>query len=515
MTPPADSARPAAPAVPRSSGPGADTGVLRWLVLATFIVILNETIMVNAIPRLMVEFDVTARAAQWLSTAFMLTMATVIPVTGWFLQRVTTRQAFTLAMLTFCAGTLIAALAPFFWVLVAGRVVQAAGTAVMMPLLMTTIMTVVPPHERGRVMGNVSLAISVAPALGPAVSGGILALTSWRGLFLVVLPVALGITVVSLRSLTDVGEPTAGRVDVVSVVLAALGFGSLVYGLSGLGESSGGSVPPEVPAVVGVVVVALFVIRQLRLQRTGEPLLDLRVLRLRTYTVSITLMAVAFMAMLGAMILLPLYLQEVRGLTPLATGLAVAPGGILMGLLGPRVGKAFDRVGSRPLVVPGAVVLVVALGMLTLVGESTPVAYVIGAHVLLMISLAAIFTPVFTLGLGALPAHLYSHGSSLLGTTQQVAGAIGTAASISVLSVRGAALAEDGASEAAVLVGGLQWAFGLAAVLSVAVVVLAVMLPRRASHSAHGAAPEPDAVKTAGQDHVTDVDEAGEVARIG
>ncbi|CAB4751255.1 unannotated protein [freshwater metagenome] len=471
-------------AAPERADAPVDYGVLRWLVLATFIVILNETIMVNAIPRLMVEFDVTARSAQWLSTAFLLTMATVIPVTGWFLQRVTTRQAFTLAMLTFCAGTLVVALAPVFWVLVAGRVVQAAGTAVMMPLLMTTIMKIVPVHDRGRVMGNVTLAISVAPALGPAVSGVILALTSWRGLFLVVLPIAVLITVVSLRRLPDVGEPTAGRVDVASVVLAALGFGSLVYGLSGLGEGAGGSVPAEVPAVLGLLVVGLFVHRQLRLQRTGEPLLDLRTLSHRTYAVSISLMAVAFMAMLAALILLPLYLQDVRGLSPLATGLVVAPGGILMGLLGPRVGRAFDRVGSRPLVVPGAIGMVVALGALAMLGESTPVAFVVGAHVLLMVSLAGIFTPVFTLGLGALPPHLYSHGSSLLGTTQQVAGAIGTAVSVTILSSRAAALAEEGAGEAEALVGGLQWAFGLGAVIALAVVGLALVLPRHAPEDA-------------------------------
>ena len=481
-------ARPEAPVDPRAEAP-VDCGVLRWLVLATFIVILNETIMVNAIPRLMVEFDVTARSAQWLSTAFMLTMAVVIPVTGWFLQRVTTRQAFTLAMVTFSAGTLLAALAPFFWLLVAGRVVQAAGTAVMMPLLMTTIMKVVPDHDRGRVMGNVTLAISVAPALGPTVSGGILAVTSWRGLFLVVLPVAVAITVVSLRRLPDVGEPTAGSVDVPSVVLAALGFGTLVYGLSGLGEGAGGSVPAELLAALGLLVVGLFVRRQLRLQRTGEPLLDLRVLAQRTYTVSIALMAVAFMAMLAAMILLPLYLQEVRGLSPLATGLVVAPGGILMGLLGPRVGRAFDRVGSRPLVVPGSIGMVLALGALALLGEGTPVAFVVGVHVLLMVSLAGIFTPVFTLGLGALPPHLYSHGSSLLGTTQQVAGAIGTAVSITILSSRSASLAAEGAGESAALVGGLQWAFGLGAVVSVAVVGLALLLPRRTPQGAGAPAP--------------------------
>lgn len=153
---------------------GADHAVLKWLVAATFIVILNETVMINAIPRLMADLDVDAVAAQWLSTAFMLTMAVVIPVTGWFLQRVTTRRAFGLAMATFCAGTLLAALAPGFAVLLVARVVQAAGTAVMLPLLMTTLMAVVAEHDRGRVMGNVTLAMSVAPAMGPAVSGVVL-----------------------------------------------------------------------------------------------------------------------------------------------------------------------------------------------------------------------------------------------------------------------------------------------------------------------------------------------------
>ena len=154
--------------------------VIGLLVAATFVVILNETIMINAIPRLMADFDVTARAAQWLSTSFMLTMAVVIPVTGWFLQRVTTRAAFAVAMATVPHRHGDRARAPVFAVLLVGRVVQAAGTAVMMPLLMTTLMTVVPRGGRGRIMGNVIIAISVAPALGPAVSGVILQFGSWR-----------------------------------------------------------------------------------------------------------------------------------------------------------------------------------------------------------------------------------------------------------------------------------------------------------------------------------------------
>lgn len=453
--------------------------VLRWLVLATFVVILNETIMINAIPRLMVELDVSARSAQWLSTAFMLTMAVVIPVTGWFLQRVTTRRAFTTAMSVFLAGTLLSAVAPAFWVLVLGRVVQAAGTAVMLPLLMTTLMTIVPAHDRGRVMGNVTLAISVAPALGPTISGLVLQVASWRWLFLLVLPVAGVITVLSLRHLVDVGEIRESRIDWSSVALAALGFAALVYGLSRIGATDDGTAPAPAFVVAGLAVVTVFVLRQLALQRRDTPLLDLRVLAHRTYTLGITVQSVSFLAMLGAMILLPLYLQDLRGLSPLQTGLLVAPGGLAMGLLGPRVGRAFDRFGARPLVTPGAALVVAGLGLLSRVDETTPFAFVLGAHVLMMLGLAGLFTPVFTLSLGSLPAHLYSHGSSLLGTSQQVAAAVGTAVSVTVLSARSSALADGGVAPSTAFAGGVQWAFGTAALVSLVALALTFLLPNR------------------------------------
>ncbi|MDP3892710.1 MDR family MFS transporter [Nocardioides sp.] len=451
--------------------------VVGLLVLATFIVILNETIMINAIPRLMADFAVTENAAQWLSTAFMLTMASVIPVTGWFLQRVTTRAAYTTAMAVFCTGTALAAAAPAFEVLLAARIIQAAGTAVMMPLLMTTLMTVVPQHDRGRVMGNVTLAMSVAPAMGPAVSGVVLSLGSWRLIFLFVLPIALVITWSGLKRLENVGETRPGSVDWFSVGIAAFGFGGLVYGLSQLGE--GNVVRAVVIILAGVASIAVFVARQQWLQRHGVPLMDLRVLRQRTYALALCLMSVAFMAMLGSMILLPLYLQNLRDLTPLQTGLLVMPGGLAMGLLGPSVGRAFDRFGGRPLVIPGSIGIVAALSAMTQVSMTMPYWQLLGAHVLLMISLAAVFTPVFTLGLGALPMHLYSHGSSMLGTLQQVAAAFGTALVITVMTARANGLVDAGSSQLDAALSGLRWAFLVGAVLSVLVVALALVLPGR------------------------------------
>lgn len=464
-------------AAQRRAASGRTPLVIVLLVAATFVVILNETIMVNAVPRLMVDFGVSERTAQWLSTVFMLTMAAVIPVTGWFLQRVSTRVAYTTAMSTFIVGTAIAAVAPTFEVLLAGRVVQAAGTAVMMPLLMTTLMTVVAPADRGRVMGNVTLAMSVAPALGPAVSGIILELGSWRLIFVVVLPVAIAVTVGGLRLLENVGEPVSGSPSWLSVVLAASGFASLVYGLSRIGEGDW-----QVPAATvgaGLVLVVSFVLLQLRLQRTDAPLLDLRTLRRRTYALSLVLMSAGFMAFLGSMILLPLYLQRLRGLTELEAGMLVMPGGIVMGLLGPQVGRLYDRFGSRPLVIPGSLGMVVALGLLTQLGLGTPYLAVLVVHVVLMSCLALVFTPVFTLGLGDLPPHLYSHGSSLLGTLQQVAGAMGTALLVVVMDVRKDALVADGVPEVDAAMGGIQWAFGVGAAIGLVVVVTSFLMPSR------------------------------------
>lgn len=468
--------------------------VIRLLVLATFVVILNETIMINAIPRLMTDLEVTERAAQWVSTAFMLTMAAIIPTTGWFLQRVTTRRAYAIAMIVFLTGTALSAIAPTFAVLLVGRVIQAGGTAVMMPLLMTTLMTVVPEHDRGRVMGNVTLAISVAPAMGPVISGLVLQIGSWRWLFVLVLPIAGAVTWFGLRKLENIGEPQTGAIDVSSVALAALGFGSLVYGLSKFETDN-----PTTPALIiaaGVVLIAVFVLRQLRLQRTGSPLLDLRVLLSGTYAKALTLMSVAFLAMLGSMILLPLYLQNLRGLSPLETGLLIMPGGLAMGLLGPTIGKLFDRFGGRVLVIPGSIGVSVALAGFTQISMSMPYWQLLGLHILLMISLAAAFTPVFTLGLGALPPHLYSHGSSMLGTLQQVAAAFGTALVVTVMSARSTSLVKGGTDAVTAHLDGMKLAFGVSAALSLIVIVMAILLPNRSDSPAHGATVEPEEALT-------------------
>ena len=180
--------------------------VITLLLVSGFVVILNETVMGVAVPHLMADLQISAGTAQWLTTAFLLTMAIVIPITGYLLQRFSTRSVFMLAMSSFSLGTLICALAPGFEVLVAGRVVQAMGTAIMLPLLMTTVMSLVPPASRGLVMGNISIVISVAPAIGPTVSGLILSALDWRWMFWLVLPIGIASLLLGMSRIRNVSE---------------------------------------------------------------------------------------------------------------------------------------------------------------------------------------------------------------------------------------------------------------------------------------------------------------------
>ncbi|TPX02268.1 multidrug efflux MFS transporter [Schumannella luteola] len=457
------------------------------LLAATFTVFLNETTMSVAIPTIIDDLDITAAAGQWLTTAFALTLAVVIPVTGWLLQRLSTRQVFIAALVLFSAGTLIAATAPVFGVLLVGRVVQASGTALMMPLMMTTMLTIVPMSQRGRIMGRVSIVMSVAPAVGPAISGVLLEAFhhQWRGLFWVMLPIALVMLVIGVLRVPNVSELKRIPLDVLSVILSAIGFAGFVYGLSSLGEAaeSGTMVPPWVPLVVGLVFLALFALRQFALQRRDAAFLDLRAFNARPFTLAVIMLAIGMLALFGMVILLPIYLQNALDLPTTTIGLMLLPGPLLSGLLGPLVGRLYDRVGPLPLVVPGSIVLSISFWLFAFgLGVATPIWVVVLANVLLGLGLAFLFTPLFSSGLGSLPPHLYSHGSALVSTLQQVAGAAGTAIFVALLSIGMAAAGETDVTVASPeqIVAGVHQAFIVGAFITLALIAVSFFVRKPA-----------------------------------
>ncbi len=489
---------------PRTVGTASEPQVLRpeesrviWLLLgAAFVAILNETTMGVAIPHLIDDLGITALAAQWLTTAFMLTMAVIIPISGFLLRRFTTRAMFIAAMGLFSTGTLIAFLAPGFPVLLLARVVQASGTAIMMPLLMTTLMMVVPAHMRGRMMGRVSVVISLAPAIGPTLAGALLDSVGWRWIFGIVLPIALVALGIGARWIHNVGEQTRAPIDVLSVILSTFGFGGLVYGLSQLGGGGHGSDPDAAAAAalstaslvvalsVGVVALGLFVWRQIVLQRTDEALLDLRVFRSANFSLSIGQLALMSMAFFGTITVLPLFLQRVAGISPLETGLIVLPGALAMGVAGPFIGRIYDRRGTRVLLVPGAILTSGMLWFYTTYTPTTPVWIIAAAHTVLSLGLALSFTPLFTASLASLQPRFYSYGSAVAGTVQQVAGAAGIALLFALISAVSSSAAEAGADAVAAEAAGAQAAFLTAAILSMPLLVGAFLIRKPADDPA-------------------------------
>lgn len=478
---------PAAENVPARLDPR-DKIVITMLLVSSFTMILNETILSVALPPIMEDLSLVPTTGQWLTTAFMLTMAVVIPCTGFLIARLTTRQVFFIAMSLFTLGTVMCAVAWGFVPLLLGRVIQAMGTAVITPLMMTTVMNLVPPNLRGTVMGNIAIVMSVAPALGPTISGAILSVAPWRFLFVVVLPIAAIGLILGAKKMVNVGEHTHAHLDILSVLLAAAGFGALVYGLSGIGANAQGATTP-LPVVAGIIAVAVvlvtaFVLRQQTLQKRDEALLDLRTFSYRTFAFSVLLMATAMGSMFGMVVLLPIFLQEGLGLPTLQVGLMLLPGGLLMGLAGPLVGRLYDRVGPRPLLIPG--LLAVAVGMVIMsfavVWGSWPL--VVVAHLVISSGLAFTFTPVFTASMGALPPHLYSHGSATISAGQQIAGAAGTAVMITIMSTRSGAIVAAGGSELEGLTAGTGAAFVVSAVLAVVAALIATQVRKPEDASA-------------------------------
>lgn len=466
--------------------------VIALLVVAAFVVILNETTMGVALTPIMADLGITAATGQWLTTGFLLTMAIVIPLTGFVLERFPVRTVFFSAMILFSAGTLVAALAPGFEVLLAGRIVQASGTAIMMPLLFTTVLNIVPASHRGRMMGVISVVIAVAPAIGPTVAGVILSTLTWHAIFWIVLPIALlalALGAVWVRNVTTT-RPEA-RFDVLSVVLSALGFGGLIFGLSSIGEAASGHavVPVWIPLLGGAVALTAFVFRQLRLQKVDGALLDLRTFQSRSFTLAIVLVVIVMAALFGSLILLPIYLQQVLELDVLAVGLMLLPGGVLMGAMAPVIGNIFDRVGPTPLVIPGMIVAAASLWGMATFDQTTAVGWIIAVHLALNLGLGAVFTPLLTSALGSLPPRLYPHGSAIVGTVQQVAGAAGTAAFVTIFSVTTATALAAGADDILAKAGGIHAAFLVGAIVASAAVVLALFVRKPAEGSLVEGAP--------------------------
>ncbi|WP_087974420.1 MDR family MFS transporter [Oceanobacillus rekensis] len=459
--------------------------IMLSLIIGAFFAILNETLLNIALTTLMDEFNISLTTVQWMATGFMLVMGIVIPASALILQWFTTRQLFLSTMIIFTIGTTISALAPTFPVLLTGRLIQAVGTGLLMPILFNVFLLIYPPHRRGKIMGIIGLVIMFAPAIGPTLSGVIVEYLGWRYLFIIVIPFALFSIAFAYKYLVNVSEVTKPKIDVLSIILSTIGFGAIVYGFSSAGESEAGFLDPKVYSIilVGFIAVLFFSLRQFKLK---EPLIDLRVFRYPMYTHGVILFLIIIMAMFASEIILPIYMQGPLALTAATAGLILLPGSILNGALSPVMGSLFDKFGPRVLMVPATLVLCATMFMLSRLDLNTPLWVIIVGYILLMISVSATMMPAETNGLNQLPKELYPHGTAVMTTLQPVAGAIGVSVFIGIMNARQKSVLQHSndptdlmvVNEA--MVAGVELVYFIAFAMSIIAVIMAFFVYRAA-----------------------------------
>ncbi|CAM3177019.1 MFS transporter [Paenibacillus sp. LK1] len=460
--------------------------ILFAMLLSGFIGLFGETALNVALTPLMGLLEVGPTTIQWLTTGYLLVLGILVPVSGMLLQWFSTRQLFTTSLIFSIAGTLVAAIAPSFEILLVARVLQAVGTALLLPLMFNTILVIFPIEKRGAAMGLIGLVIMFAPASGPSISGLILANLSWHWIFWISLPFFIISLVCGLLFLPNISNLTKPKIDVLSIVLSTLGFGGIVYGFSsagGHGESGGGWTSPIVVAtlVIGVLSLLLFSIRQLRMK---QPMMDLRAFKYPMFTVGLILIFLCMMMMLSSMLILPMYLQQGMAVTALTAGLVLLPGSLLNGFLSPVMGRLFDKFGPKWLVIIGLAIVTVVLFLYTGITPTTTLGKIITLHIFMMIGISMIMMPAQTNGLNQLPPDFYPHGTAIMNTLQQVSGAIGTAVAVSILSagqtrfLSGVTDPESPENQLAGFTSGVQNAFIFALVLAVIGLIISLFVKR-------------------------------------
>lgn len=415
------------------------------LFIGAFVAILNETLLNIALPAIMEEFKVNATAVQWLSTGYMLINGILIPASAFFIQRFTDKRLFIIAMALFTLGTFLASIAPAFGVLLGARMIQAAGSAIMMPLLMNVMLTAFPVEKRGAAMGMFGLVMITAPAIGPTLSGWLIEHYSWRMLFDLVLPIAILTLIFAAFKLKNVTPQRAIKLDVLSLILSSIGFGGLLYGFSSAGEKGWDHVLVYGTIIIGTLALIIFILRQLRMD---EPMLEFRIFKYPMFALSTTISIVISVAMFSAMILMPIYVQTIRGISPMDSGLLMLPGAIVMGIMSPITGKLFDKYGARTLAVIGLIITIVTTYYFSKIGLHTAYSTLVVLYTLRMFGMSMVMMPVMTNGLNQLPAYNNPHGTAMNNTLQQVSGAIGSAVLITVMNNITTVKAEELAAKA-------------------------------------------------------------------
>jgi EmrB/QacA subfamily drug resistance transporter len=424
------------------------TPIFSVMLAGALVAFLNQTLINVAIPQMMNRLHISATTADWLTTIFMLVNGIVIPVTAFLMNRFTTRQLYLTAIGLFSVGTLICGIAPTFSLILVGRVIQAAGAGILFPLITNVIFTIFPSNRRGFAMGIFGVAMNFAPAIGPTLSGWVVQNYSWRVLFFIIFPFAVIDFIVAFFLVKNVTETHKPKLDVLGVTLSTIGFGGLLYGFAEAGTKGWGSPDVVATLIIGSVSLAIFVWWQFIVD---EPILEFRIFRYRIFSLTTVINVIVTMSMFSGMILMPIYMQNVRGFSPILSGLLLLPGGIVMGIMSPITGKLFDKFGAKWLTIVGLAITILTTYGLTRLELNTSFTYVVWLYTLRMFGMSIVMMPIFTAGLNELALSLNKYGTAMVNTLRNVGGAVGMAFFVSIMTNRGALHAHDIVSQQRIL----------------------------------------------------------------
>lgn len=400
-------------------------------VAGAFATFLAGTMLATAYPTLMNHFNISTDTVQWLSTGFMLISGVMIPITAWLMNRFNSKWLYIIGMAIFLIGNIYCLCSHTFAMLLGGRLIAAVGVGVTTSLSQSILLYIFPPEKRGIVMGINGIAVGLAPAIGPTLSGWVVDNYGWRVIFMIVI-VFVTIDLIAAFFFMKKVMPTADiKLDYLSAVLSILGFGSLLYGISKAGSLGWGNHEVVITIIVGIILIALFCWRQLQLD---EPFLDIRLLSNWHFTLASIIGAIARVALVGVELVLPMYIQIVRGESAFHSGLILLPGAILMGLMSPIAGSLFDKMGAKKLVISGLIILTVGTMNFVALTPDTPIIEIIVLYAVRIVGISLAFMPVTTAGMNALPTDKINHGTAINNTFRQVAGSIGTAIFTTILT---------------------------------------------------------------------------------
>ena len=444
--------------------------VIGIVLAGAFLAILNQTVLSPALPKLMETFTISAGMAQWVTSIYMLVNGIMVPISGFLIDKFPTRKLFFASMVAFIVGTGLCAAAPSFEILIVGRILQAAGAGVQLPLVGVVPMLIFPPEKRGTAMGMAGIVMSCAPAAGPVLAGGIIDSMGWRMMFWAMVPLAIIVLAVSFFLLSNVGKLKSPHLDVPSIVLSTFAFGGLLYGFSSASTLGWGSAIVIGSIVVGVIALVWFIRRQLHLD---EPLLQLRALKTPTFAYSAVIVTVVNSALAVGSVILPIYLQNVLGLSAFETGILMTPGAVATIFLSPVSGILFDKFGPRVIAVVGLTGLTASLAALSFIDDKTTVTYLVVFYVIQSSGLTLANMPVTTWGINALHNDMIAHGNAISNTGRQVGGAVSTALIVTVMTMVTSANAEMGPVASTAV--GIDVAYGISASVAAVALIIAVL----------------------------------------